>query len=234
MSEDGFAESVGIPIQQITSTIQSGVDVSQEDQQVLSNILPLEKWSNSYSSSTSNTIKFLPEFNDDYLDNHKFEFLGVWLHLLPGNLETYIKAWVLETYSYWQPGFTTTIGHPTAVNDMQTLDIQHVKFDPYQIANLLRHNFPIIFGTGALIWIVVLFLYLRLVLNKGQKKSMLLLPFIPHLVLYITILIAAPALEDYRYVFALYLAVPFLAFLPFVKNVGRGGNSIEQKDTSSD
>ena len=45
-----------------------------------------------------------------------------------------------------------------------------------------------------------------------KKRSILavITPYVPLLGLFVTMLIAAPIVSDYRYIFALYLVIPFL------------------------
>ena len=77
ISKGHFAESVGIPLQQLAATVSVDGTINASDQEILERILPLEEWSESYDPSTSNPIKQNELFNDEYLDTHKGEFLAV-------------------------------------------------------------------------------------------------------------------------------------------------------------
>ena len=212
ISQGHFAESAGIPLQQLAATVEAGGPMSEEDQAILDAILPLELWAECYDPSTSNPIKQHDSFNDEYLNSHKAEFLGVWVNCLPDNFTTYVKAWVLETYGYWQPGYTTYLGKLTCTaNDQPATDFIGINYQPQKIANALRNLFPIIFGMGSLIWFSMTAMVFGIVSGRGIRHiAIALTPYVPLLGLFGTLLIAAPIVSDYRYIFALYLVLPFL------------------------
>lgn len=212
ISQGHFAESAGIPIQQLAATVKAGGSISPEDQAILDEILPLELWAECYDPSTSNPIKQHDSFDDEFLNTHKKEFLRVWANCLPGNITTYIKAWVLETYGYWQPGYTTYLGKLTCTADGQPVtDFFGLSYKPQVIANELRNLFPIVFGMGSLIWFSLITMIMGIASGRGRRHiAIAITPYIPLLGLIGTLLIAAPIVSDYRYIFALYLVLPFL------------------------
>ena len=218
ISKGHFAESVGIPLQQLAATVSVDGTISASDQEVLERILPLEEWSESYDPSTSNPIKQNELFNDEYLDTHKGEFLAVWAHVLPHNLTTYIRAWVMETYGYWQPGYNTLIGSLTyTANDVPATDFFGMGYKPQFIANALREQFPALLGMGSLIWFSIATMVFSVIAgrkggSRAEKRSVatIITPYMPLIGLFGTMLIAAPIVSDYRYIFALYLVIPFL------------------------
>lgn len=211
ISKGHFAESVGIPLQQLGATISSGGFVSNDDQEFLNQVLPLEEWAQNYDPSTSNPLKQSENFNDGFLDSHKSEFLGVWLHCAIHNKQAYLKAWILETYGYWQPGYTTSIGNLAyTANDEPTQDLLGLGYQPQKIVNALKELFPSLFGMGSLIWFSLLALTYALAFGKKDRVPEILTPYIPLIGLIGTLLIAAPIVSDYRYILALYLVIPFL------------------------
>lgn len=220
ISKGHFAESVGIPLQQLAATVVAEGEIDSHDQEVLEEILPLQEWADSYNPSTSNPIKQNVLFNDDYLDNHKGEFLGVWARTLTKNFSTYVRAWVLETYGYWQPGYSTWIGRLTeTANDTPAKDFFGIGYKPQFIANAFLTLLPAFFGMGSLIWFSLVALVLSVSFVRGWKRKVkALTPYIPALGLLGTLLIAAPIVSDYRYIFALYLVIPFL---PQIVALGR-------------
>ena len=238
ISEGHFAESVGIPLQQLAATVSVDGTISASDQEFLERILPLEEWSESYDPSTSNPIKQNELFNDEYLDTHKGEFLAVWAHVLPHNLTTYIRAWVMETYGYWQPEYNTLIGSLTCTaNDVPATDFFGMGYKPQFIANALREQFPALLGMGSLIWFSIATMVFSIIAgrkggNRAEKRSVtaIITPYMPLIGLFGTMLIAAPIVSDYRYIFALYLVIPFLPQLyalsrAYAADADKGGTS---------
>ncbi len=212
-----FAESVGIPLQQLAATLRDGGEISADDEEFLGSILPIEEWKTSYDPSSSNPLKQHELFNDDYLDSHKGDFLRVWAHCLPLNIKTYLRAWVLETYGYWQPGYTTDVGRLTyTIGDVPSSDLLGLGYRPHIIANSLNKLFPHLLGMGSLLWISALFLAWGLARTKGKSRTLsVIAPFIPLIGLMGTLFVAAPIVNDYRYIFVLYLIIPFLPQIHF-------------------
>ena len=238
ISKGHFAESVGIPLQQLAATVSVDGTINASDQEILERILPLEEWSESYDPSTSNPIKQNELFNDEYLDTHKGEFLAVWAHVLPHNLTTYIRAWVMDTYGYWQPGYNTLIGSLTCTaNDVPATDFFGMGYKPQFIANALREQFPALLGMGSLIWFSIATMVFSIIAgrkggNRAEKRSVaaIITPYMPLIGLIGTMLLAAPIVSDYRYIFALYLVIPFLPQLyalsrAYAADADKGGTS---------
>lgn len=101
-----FSESVALPLQQIAKTVVDDGNVSEEQAAFIDEVIPLEELESVYRPDTPNPIKFSPEFNDDFLESHKVEFLTVWIQLLPSNFGAYVSAWLHETTGFGIRGST--------------------------------------------------------------------------------------------------------------------------------
>ena len=69
-----FAEAVSIPLQQIAYTAKNNNSLDEE-QEFFENIIGIDEMKNLYKENSADEVKFSPNFNDDFLDTHKFEFL---------------------------------------------------------------------------------------------------------------------------------------------------------------
>ena len=215
ISQGHFAESVGIPLQQLGATLVAGGEIDESSQETLNNIFPLETWKECYNPETTNSVKHHEQFNNEYLDSHKAEFLSAWARTLPAHISTYVRAWVLETYGYWQPGYVAYIGTDNVTfNEEPAHDLLGLHYSPQLIANTLRHQFPFLLGMGSLIWFSLATLMFSIVNSKKQhvrtKASIIAAPYMPLIGLLATMLLAAPIVGDYRYIFSMYLVLPFL------------------------
>lgn len=205
-----FAESVGIPIQQIGLTAKYG-NLAGDQKTELSNIIDADVMAASYTPNTSNTIKFnWGHFNHTYLNEHQLEFLMLWANILPNNIPEYTVAYLLETDGQWHIG---AIGY--------TVQLKQEENQPFDSTDLIGLREPIskvltkitdqsiyniLFSEGVVIWAmffsVVVFLY--------KKRYDLLLVIAPLVVLWLTLMIATPINYDFRYIFPIYLAVPVI------------------------
>lgn len=209
-----FSESVGIPLQQIALTLSNEGDVSEYQLEFLEQVLPIEEWVENYNPTSPNPLKFSENFDDNFLENHKGEFVRVWFSLLPNNLNYYLKAWVLETRGYWQPGFQANIGTQTTLYYEEPADLLGFEWNPAQITACLKDEIPLVFDMGSYIWAITLAALICTSRTNGRVAlSKRLICFVPAFALFATLLIAAPIVSDYRYVLSLYLILPFLPVL---------------------
>ena len=220
VSSAHFAESVSLPLQQLGATIADDGTISKDDREFLDTVLPLEEWKENYNPTLVNDLKLHEQFDDEFLEAHKAEFLMIWLRTMPANLKTYFKAWVLVTYGYWQPGHENTIGYKYTMTKQddsivrdKVRDLIGLGYNPHRIANAEKEYFTLLFGMGSYIWLVLLALVLCYA--RGGRRSMgrCALVLTPILVLFLTLMLASPTFSDYRYVLSLFLVLPLLPYL---------------------
>ena len=210
-----FSEAIGVPLQQIGKAIHDGEDISEEDQVFLAQILPLESWGSLYDSSSPNYIKFAPDFNDEFLESNKASFVCSWVRVGINNPGTYVKAWIDQTKDYWSLKSHTWYVVGSGLGDFAIRDNVDLGFSwPISEAflndalNLAVSAFPHLYSIGSLAWLMVLCFFIA-VIKKRCSGAIFCIPFI---ILWATFLLAAPA-SDFRYMFALHLAIPlFLLF----------------------
>lgn len=219
ISRGHFSESVGVPIQQVGAVIQSNGNISDSDKAVIDSIMPASEWGELYNPDIANPIKFSPEFNDEYLDAHKVEFMGMYLNVFVHNAKTCIKAWLELTLGYFQPGSMTRIGFRSADTPKTTFDGQPVKsllpfqIDGFEMANDIKSLFPWVFGFGSYIWLILAAFVVDFSLRRRYSAiPVIIAPYIPLIVLFLTLMVAVPTSAEYRYVLALYMALPFVFF----------------------
>ena len=206
------SEAMAMPIQQVALSLKEG-DVSAQDREFLAEVLPARQWTALYNPSTPNPIKFSPDFDDAYLESHKFEFVGVWLRNMPANFPLYCRAWMDETCGYWMPGYESTIGYGKTIGEADAVDVLQVGTTPAALANSprIRGLAPMLFGMGWYIWLIGLCLIVCGAVGGKEGLRQAIVPLAPVLALFATLLVAAPIADDFRYVLPLYLT---LAFLP--------------------
>ncbi|MCL1929974.1 DUF6020 family protein [Candidatus Saccharibacteria bacterium] len=209
-----FRESVGVPIQQIAYSLKHG-NVSEDQQLKLANIIDPQTMIDQYTTDTSNGIKFHKSFNSEYLNAHKSEFLLLWARILPNNPTSYMKAYALETEGLWHIGKT---GYSAAIYD------NYYETDLTSNKSLLSNTinkitvessiYNVVFNMAVAVWLVffavTIFLY--------QKRSRLLIVLLPVVILWLTLMIAAPINYDFRYIFPIYLTIPALITLILFKD----------------
>ena len=218
VSSGHFSESVSIPLQQMARSIVEEGKITDEQADFIQNILPLDRIEELYRPDTPNALKFAPDFNDEFLDGHKVEFLLVWFQMMPANAESYLAAWLNETVGYWYVGMESWLvtdpgyflsepsqavpGHSLLPFEVGPDSIFH----GYRPTDILQEAVPPLCNAASLSWLAVF----ALVVQVCFRRKMTVGALVPFVVFWATFLIAAPISNEFRYFFALHLAVPFV------------------------
>lgn len=231
VKQSGFAESVGIPLQQIGYTLEEEGTISDSQEKFLNNLLPVDTIVESYNPISPDYIKFDPKFNNDFLNSNKGKFLRIWLEILPSNFPKYIKAWIMQTIGYYHietRNWVVFYGiDPVEKDSCLSLGIfstdfieknTHISLQNTikKIVNLIT-KCPLIkniYSIAFMVW-MTFFCTLTMLLKNRSKYIITLVPLIA---IWITMMIAAPTFCEFRYMFSFHLAIPFLILLIFIKS----------------
>lgn len=219
-----FVESVGIPLQQIARTVVD-CDITDEQAEKISKYLPIEEIKEKYDPYCVDTLKsevYGTHFNHEALESDKFGFISLWFELLAEHPVTYVKAYLDETYGYWYPFTNSYVAHWAFIADNDLgLTVQPVsdglsKALGKVTALCFDMKIPVInilFSAAGMVYICFFFAYPAR--KKHGRKG--LLPFLPLLLLWLTMLIAAPIATSLRYLYSAFTCLPVLAAVPLFK-----------------
>lgn len=205
-----FSEAISIPLQQVGYTISHQGELSESEADFFNKIMPLETFCERYQDGSPNSLKFSKNFNDEFLESHKIEFFINYLGVGFKNPLAYFYAWVEQTKSFWCIGASTwyTIGAGYDIEKPISNNII-ASFVDYQslnsILNASIQNTNPVFNIGILVW----FMLFAFFYNLRSKRGRYCLCLVPILIVWASLLIAAPA-TDFRYVFSLHLSLPLM------------------------
>ena len=213
-----FAEAVGVPLQQIAYTVKNDGEVTEEQKQFLEQIMPLDEMKEAYDPTSSNGVKFHDDFNNEFLADHKAEFIKVWAEMLLNNPGDYIKAYCMQTMGFWHVdtiGYTYVYGADDYWIDVNNTNIIE-KILGIDLTYLIQNRLPVLctilpfvslfFSTAVPIW----FLFISVLILIIKRRKSMIISLVPLVVLWGTIMIATPTYGEFRYVFCLNLAIPFI------------------------
>lgn len=206
-----FIESVGVPVQQIARSLKDNGQINNNQLDFINELIPTEQMINLYDKTTVDSIKFSKDFNKEFLDNNKIQFLITYITMFPSNIKSYLIAWVWETYGYWSPcRAAPSSGNSAILSDQNT---NHIGFElaPWKISNFVPYR--IIFNnSGLLIWILFAYLMLkRMIVNKDWRSFFKDISwFAPLFAIFIILMLCSPKTDELRYVLPLYLIIPYL------------------------
>lgn len=220
-----FAEAAAVPLQQISYVTVKGEYLSREQQEFLDQIIPSDRIRKVYDPFVADQVKFDESFDNEFLDANRGQFLKVWAELLKEYPADYIKAYAMLTIGYWHPLTENRIAYfGITSSEASSYGIVPDGNDLFHLSGnraVIRHSFdlfqlrliPFVFfmNIGCLFW-TVMYLF-HLCLRKNRKEAGLV--FLPHFLLWATLMAAVPVFCDFRYLYPYAAVLPIAAFFAF-------------------
>ncbi len=212
ISQPDFVESLSIPVQQVARVIKEGKELTEEQSELLSEIMDVEEVPDLYVSWISDPIKDeIRSKNHQYLVDNKGEFLKLWLQLGIKYPADYFKAWIDQTKGYYNGGYSYwTYTYQLIENEFGASRVVNSPFIEKvynSYFNFLDEDiFSPLFSIGLHVWALSALAIAGLV--KKREESVL---FVLILLIIGTLLIATPVYSEFRYAYAMFTALPFLA-----------------------
>lgn len=222
-----FVESLCIPIQQISNVLAKDRELTPEQDTLIDHVIDRNYVKELYAPTFADNMKELVRAgHPEYLEEHKKEYLMLWLQLLIKYPADYLEAYVQQTSGYWYPDLYYSVAEAEGISPT-TLEISHtplirgpliVKIK--EIAGKLGTMLPV-YGTlwsmGNAFWLLLLAIGGVFVRRENEK----LLYILPCIMLWLSVMIATPVATEFRYVYFLILCEPFLLcmmLLPELQN----------------
>lgn len=215
-------ESLSIPAQQIAAAVRDGAELTEEQSSLLNEIVDVSALGERYSPNISDSIKNLVRETDnqEYLNEHKFEFLKLWIDLGIRNPKSYLIAHVEQTFGYYYPDVQYWIyGLGIDANGLEGIS-HNDETCPAFLRSLMEkckdayRKYPylgLFWSIGMATW-GILFTAGAVFLRK--QKSYLLI-FVPVIGVLFTLMIATPVFAEFRYAYSFFTTLPLLFTLPF-------------------
>lgn len=215
VSQPDLIESLSIPMQQITAVVCNDRPLTQEQRTLIENVVDLTYIKDLYDPFFADNIKELVRAgNQEYLAEHKGEFLKLWIQLglaYPGD---YLKAYIHQTYGYWYPDSFYLVAEAEGVS-ATSLGVSHTPLiggplvvKGKEIAIKLGSMLPL-YGTlwsmGVALWVLIF--CIGSTFARREKKKLIL--YLPTVALFLTVMLATPVATEFRYVYFLVFGLPF-------------------------
>ncbi len=217
VEQPAFSESLSIPAQQIARVVYEGRPLTPEQIALLNQTVDYASIADYYQPWLSDPVKALIQYgNPDYLENHKGEYLKLWIQLGLQYPADYWNAFVDQTRGYWFPAAPTLLTSEGISPNELGLSAQPILKGPAvwktaEVLSKLYTIFPLyglLYSIGAFTWAAV-FLFANCLLNGNRKRWLL---FVPFFALILTLCAATPVASDMRYAYPLVLAMPLLVY----------------------
>lgn len=206
VAKGSSVEAISVPVQQITRTVVKKGNISDDQRHKLAQFFDLTR-EEIYDPLLADPAK--NSVDKGYFNEHKGEFLSLWLDLFKENKGHYASAYLLLTSGYWSPGVKDVIIDPRA-NYMEAAGVKKAVVPALVQRSPWGHvaEFDTV-SIGSLVW-TMLFCMVLLLYKKQYWYITALLPIVG---VWMTLLVATPAYCSYRYIYVLPLAMPLIMFL---------------------
>lgn len=219
-------------INQIAAVIYNDGNISEDDLTFLDNLCPMEIWKSGYRLSWIDPIKFDPQFDNDYLNAHKMDFIKTWFSVFIKNPRICIRSYLIHTYGLWSLSFNniidisqsiyTNVNNNTEANSLwgeylSSIGLENKMILPESIYQDLNQYyiqsctfFIRILSCGKMIWLILL--CALIIFIRSECKNYLLV-FLPTMMLYASELIADAITYGYRYHLYMLYSLPLLIII---------------------
>lgn len=205
-------EMLSIPAQQIARVIYNQLPLTADEENWISKLADINEIQARYRSYISDPVKILVRTtNEQYLNEHKLEYLKLWIQIGMKHPKTYLTAWIDQTKGYWNGGYEywiwvlraedNTFGIVNTCYSEVLRKIFHSWFTCYT-NNVIFQPFRSI---GLHCWLSVCTFYVFLV----QRRKEIILS-VPTLAIIATLLISTPVFSEFRYAYAVFLTLPVM------------------------
>jgi hypothetical protein len=224
IKQPDFAESISIPLQQIACVISNGESLTDKEYEYVNKIMDTSEVPYVYEPDVSDNIKNLVRKGGlTYLEEDKEQFFKTWLSIGLKHPKAYFDAYVDQTVGYWFPDVDSEVGLADGIYDNSLglswqpvisgqflVKLKEIVFKLPELVPL----FGLLWSMGFMFWLILLTSALCFRSGKA-KNATITLPFV---VLVLTLCIAAPVSNEFRYAYPLFYALPILLLTPFIHN----------------
>ena len=223
VSQPDTVESLSIPVQQIARVAHEGGQFTDKELDFIENIVSVDRMAQEYNPTIYDYVKNLirAEGNQDYIKDNKAGFLSTWLSVVIHHPILAIRAWVDQTSGYWNPcadywmkwwdGVCEENGLHRIVMSENVFNLFH----KYIYAFINSDGFlGLTYNIGLYIWITCF--CLALCVYRRIKNWCL---FLPVLTLTITLLLATPMHDEFRYAYYVFTCFPLIIFVTLMGDI---------------
>ena len=210
---DEKVESMGIPLQQVGYILNSTDSLTDRQSKFLNEILPVERWKKTYCPLIVDPVKLDEEFDSGFFSLHAKDFLQVYTELVRKNPAEAVKGYALTTVGFWDP--TRQTGTAYVCNFMWNglkWEMKDIPEENLGISLKPVYSTHIRPSSALYGWLILFFITVGICV---QREKRILIPMIPVLGIWLTLLAAVPVAFSLRYFFPAVLVVP-MAFVLMV------------------
>lgn len=205
-------EALSIPLQQIAYTVQRDGVFSEYDESVIKNIVDMESMADVYTAHISDPVKNLirEKGNQAYITENKWEFIKMYLSVGVKNPTDYMVAFLNQSRGFWFQKMMNDLYYTEGMHKHAgELGIYRHSFFPPYISQGIDKMLEKYCDGWNHFWSMALSTYMMVIMFVyclARKKSCFY--FIPALGVFLTLVIATPVNDAFRYYYGIYMLLP--------------------------
>jgi hypothetical protein len=218
-------EGLTMPTQQLLSAYLNGGTLTDDELAMMNEVVPMDQVATYYNPYFFDIVKefIRSDGNQEQIVAHKWEYFKLWLKVGLRNPKQYLEAEVKQTLGYWA----------VSTPDYQYLYEQYLMAEnPFEMTTqrkVFSYDFSLkvddlllrfqefynkVWSLGLNTWLLIAALFYAV---YRRKTGML---YVPYVMLVVSLLLAAPAYSEFRYVYGLFAALPLLICDGFERQEG--------------
>lgn len=208
-------EGLTMPAQHLLCAYMRGGSLTEEEIAMIGQVLPLEKMEEYYNPYLFDVTKNLirEEGNQEVIAENKWEYFKLWLRVGLRNPMLYLEGEVRQTAGYWAYrvphdqylyGEYFMVDNPFGIVNERKLFTYDDSLAMGKFLARFQELYNKVWSLGLNTWVMLF----GLAYLAWQKKSAMC--YVPYIMLLVSLLLATPVYNEFRYAYGLFAAFPLL------------------------
>ena len=213
VTQPDTAESLSVPLQQVARYICEDGPLNEEEYALLNSVMDVSQVKEKYQDWISDPIKNLvrDRGGNAIISDNKLAFLKLWIDLGVKQPESYVSAWVDLTKAYLNSSYSNGMIFYNGIVDNEYGIVREVRSEMLnslvvRIEEAIRDE--IITAIGLCVWLYIIGFGFSIL---NDRKSYL--ECLPLLAIVLSLLVATPVSNEFRYVYALFTSIPMVGVI---------------------
>ena len=216
-------EGLTMPTQHILCAYLKGGELTEEEVEMIDRVVPVDEVGDYYNPRLFDLVKnfIRTSGNQQEIADNKWDYFKLWLKLGLRNPIQYMTAEVRQTAGFWAygvPDYEYVYGEYYMVDNPFGIETQRKLFSYDN--ELAMHDYLMgfleiynkVWSLGLNTWLMVF----CIAYSVYDRRSVMV--FVPFILMFITLLLATPVYNEFRYAYGLFAAFPILFSYSFAGN----------------
>lgn len=208
-------EGLTMPTQHLLCACMRGGSLTEEEIAMIGQVLPLEKMEEYYNPYLFDVTKNLirEEGNQEVIAEHKWDYFKLWLRVGLRNPMLYLEGEVRQTAGYWAYriphdqflyGEYFMVDNPFGITNERKLFTYDNSLAMGKFLMGFQDFYNKVWSLGLNTWVMLF----GLAFLAWQRRNAMC--YVPYIMLLLSLLLATPVYNEFRYAYGLFAAFPLL------------------------